>query len=210
MNFDKAMAPPPARLSSGDRREQILEAASIVFAERGYAGGTTDAVAKEAGISQAYVVRMFGSKEQLFVEVARRASDRVIVGFRAAIADFDGSESEDDKQAILGSVYSELVADRGILLVLMHLFTLGHDPVFGPISRSCFLDIYRIIRDEAGLPPEVSTEFVARGMLMNVILAMRMPDVLEDEPDAVEMLTCCAGATTERLMEQLESTEGHS
>lgn len=205
MNIQKATETPPTRLSSGDRREQILEAASVVFAERGYAGGTTDAVAKQAGISQAYVVRMFGSKEQLFVEVAKRAADRVAEGFQDAIAKFDGNETADDKQSILGEVYSELVADRGILLVLMHLFNLGHDQVFGPISRQCFLDIYRIARDDAGLGPMVATEFVARGMLMNAILAMRLPDVLDDEPDAAELLQCCAGSVTDELLEKYET-----
>jgi TetR/AcrR family transcriptional regulator len=205
MNAEKSFEAATARLSSEDRREQILEAASVVFAERGYAGGTTDAVAKRAGISQAYVVRMFGSKEQLFVEVATRASERVAAGFRASIAGFDGTETDLDKQSILGQVYSDLVADRGILLVLMHLFTLGHDPTFGPISRTCFLNIYRIARDEAGLGPAVATEFVARGMLMNTILAMRIPDVLEDEPDAVELLQNCAGATTGSLIQSYEA-----
>lgn len=209
MNIIKAAPAPPARLSSEDRREQIMEAASVVFAERGYAGGTTDAVAKQAGISQAYVVRMFGSKEQLFVEVARRAADRVAEGFRDAIAEFDGAETADDKQEILGEVYSKLVADRGILLVLMHLFNLGHDPVFGPISRQCFLGIYRIVRDDAGLGPMIATEFMARGMLMNTILAMRLPEVLEDEPDAAELVQCCAGSVTDELLEKYGLHEAH-
>ncbi|GMA35913.1 helix-turn-helix domain-containing protein [Demequina litorisediminis] len=69
------------RLSADDRREQILAAASVVFGERGYAGGTTDAIAREAGISQAYVVRMFGSKERLFRATAERAALKVREAF---------------------------------------------------------------------------------------------------------------------------------
>jgi len=207
MNTSESTRSAPARLSSEDRREQILEAASVVFGQHGYVGGTTDAVAKRAGISQAYVVRMFGSKEQLFVEVARRAGDRVAVGFREAIADFDGTVTLEDKQEILGEVYSILVADRGILLVLMHLFTLGHDPVFGPISRECFLAIYRIVRDEAGMEPSAATAFMARGMLMNTILAMQLPEVLDTQPDAVELLENCAGEMKGSLLKNLEAQE---
>ncbi|WP_430867903.1 TetR/AcrR family transcriptional regulator [Demequina aurantiaca] len=205
MNSENTSPVASARLSGEDRREQILQAASVVFAERGYAGGTTDAVAKRAGISQAYVVRMFGSKEQLFVEVANRAGDRVAVGFRGAIAGFDGTETPQEKEEILGEVYSDMVADRGILLVLMHFFTLGHDPTFGPISRRCFLDIYRIARDEAGLGAATATEFMARGMLMNTILALRIPDVIHTEPDAVELLENCAGPTKGSLLKRLEA-----
>ena len=44
---------PGQRLPAAERREQMLNAASIVFGERGYTGATTDAVAKAAGVSQA-------------------------------------------------------------------------------------------------------------------------------------------------------------
>ncbi|MBN9195873.1 MAG: TetR/AcrR family transcriptional regulator, partial [Microbacterium sp.] len=65
-------APAPAsetsrRLSSDERREQIVRAAIAVFGARGYVGATTDEVAKAAGVSQPYVVRLFGSKESLFL-----------------------------------------------------------------------------------------------------------------------------------------------
>lgn len=65
----------------------MLEAASLVFGERGYEGTTTDAVARAAGVSQAYIVRMFGSKQALFTEVAQRALARIEEAFRAAAAD---------------------------------------------------------------------------------------------------------------------------
>ena len=48
---------PGQRLPAAERREQMLNAARIVFGERGYTGATTDAVAKAAGVSQAYIVR---------------------------------------------------------------------------------------------------------------------------------------------------------
>lgn len=204
MNSQESPEVAPLRLSGEDRREQILEAATVVFAERGYVGGTTDAVAKQAAISQAYVVRMFGSKERLFVEVARRAAERVTHGFRGEIATFDGTESYEEKKERLGSVYAALVADRGILLVLMHLFSLGHDATFGPTSRRCFLDIYRMTRDEAGMTPEQTSAFMAQGMLMNTILAMRLPDIVNEDPDALELVINCGGTNTAGILEGFE------
>lgn len=182
-----------SRLSSEDRREQILAAASIVFGERGYAGGTTDAVAREAGISQAYVVRMFGSKENLFRETAQRASSRVQEAFREEIAQFAPDESMDSRRYRLSIAYSSIVADRGQLLTLLHLFSLGHDESFGPLARECFLTVYQITRDEAGFSAEEATEFFAQGMLMTVLLAMRMPDAMDDKV-AQELMTCSFGA----------------
>lgn len=194
-----------SRLTSEDRREQILTAASAVFGERGYAGGTTDAVARAAGISQAYVVRMFGSKEELFAAVGKRAGERVAAGFREAIAGFGGSETPLEKQAALGAAYADLVADRGMLLSLLHFFMQGHDATLGPIARACFLDIYRIVRDEAGLTPQETNDFFARGMLMNTLLAMHMPEFGGADPDAMELMSCNFG---DKCFEITESARG--
>ena len=181
---------PRRRIPAAERRESILAAASIVFGERGYAGATTDQIATAAGISQAYVVRTFGSKENLFIEVARRAVGRIETAFRAAIA-------ADDRpvQERLGTAYVDLIADRGTLLSLLHIFSLGHDPAIGPVGRAGFMDIYRLVRDEAGLSAEDAGHFLAEGMLINTVLALQLHD--STDPDAIELVTeACGGDLT--------------
>src|SRR4051812_8152560 len=84
---------PATRMKSSERRELILAAAAEVFGERGYVGATTDAVAKAAGVSQPYVVRMFGTKAALFRAVLERSLDRLIDEFRGEIAE-QGAGSE--------------------------------------------------------------------------------------------------------------------
>lgn len=180
----------PVRLTTDQRRESILEAATVVFGERGYSGATTDAIANAAGISQAYVVRLFGSKEELFVAAGRRAVERIIQAFRQAIATFAPDEPLEEKRRAMGIVYSNLIADRGLLLTLMHFYSLGHDPVFGPLARENYLRAYRVVRDEAGIPAREATEFFARGMLINALMALRMPDIGLDNDDARELLCC--------------------
>ncbi len=187
------------RLTAEERRDQILNAASVVFGERGYVGGTTDAIAKQAGVSQAYVVRMFGGKENLFRETAERAAARVVATFRSVIADFTGNEDFHDKDMALAKAYAQLVADRGLLLTMLHLFSLGHDATFGPIARECFLRAYRVIRDEAGMTAHEASTFFAHGMLCTVLLAMRMPDEATN-PDAMELMTCSFGDTVTDLI----------
>ncbi|PZF79297.1 TetR/AcrR family transcriptional regulator [Jiangella anatolica] len=183
------------RLPAAERRESILAAATVVFGERGYAGATTDQIAIAAGISQAYVVRTFGSKETLFVEVARRAVGRIEAAFRAAIAADDGRPVAQR----LGAAYIDLVADRGILLSLLHLFSLGSDTAIGRTGREGFLTIYRLVRDEAGLAPDEASHFLAEGMLINTVLALRLQDA--DEPDAVELVTHACGGDLRKFRE---------
>jgi len=59
------------RMPANERKALMLEAAVRVFARVGYAAATTDSIAREASVSQAYVVRFFRSKETLFEEAAR-------------------------------------------------------------------------------------------------------------------------------------------
>ena len=64
-------------MNADERREQVLDAATRAFARTGYAGTSTDVVAREAGVSQPYVVRMFGTKRDLFLAVFERSTHRI-------------------------------------------------------------------------------------------------------------------------------------
>lgn len=54
--------------------DRILEAAYNCFSRKGYLGSTTREIAREAGISEVTLFRIFGSKKELFREVLIRYS----------------------------------------------------------------------------------------------------------------------------------------
>jgi TetR/AcrR family transcriptional regulator len=184
---DRPQAGPQTRMAAGERRELVLAAAAGVFGERGYVGATTDAVAKASGVSQPYVVRMFGTKAALFQAVLDRSLDRLIAAFRDEIA--QNAEGPDDLHMRIGRRYIELLADRGLLLSLMQAFMLGADPEIGPTARSGFLRVYRLLRDEAKFSPEQATEFLSGGMMINTLVGLRMGADFDTDPDVHEMLT---------------------
>lgn len=72
----------PKRLNRQQRRartrEEILDAASTVFAQRGYHGASLDEVADAAGYTKGAVYSNFDSKEDLFLEVADRHMSELI------------------------------------------------------------------------------------------------------------------------------------
>lgn len=172
------------RIPAGERRQQILEAAVEVFGRYGFAAATTDRVAKAAGISQPYVVRLFGTKEQLFIETLGHTLARLLRTFRAALAD-PGAESA---EARLGAAYVELVGDRGVLLTLLHGFMMGSDPAIGPVARGGFLEVYRMLRQEAGFSPEQTRSFLAEGMLINTLIGLDVRP--SDDAATAELLAC--------------------
>ncbi len=167
-----------------DRRELILAAATRVFGDYGYVGATTSQVAQAAGVSQPYVVRMFGTKETLFIEVLRRALDRLLQTFRAVLAE----ESDVPLARRLGLSYVNLVSEPGLLLSLMHGFVLGSDPVVGTAARCGFMEVYAFLRDEAGFGPDEVQSFLAGGMMVNTMVGLRMTDDYDSNPAVRELL----------------------
>lgn len=179
------------RIAPGARRESILAAASRVFGERGYFGATTDQIAQAAGISQPYVVRMFGGKEALFLAVLARALDTLTRAFQDAIADSEAAgEGNEELHVRLTQTYADLIQDRGLLLCLMHAFTMGHDPVIGQTARDGFLEVYRLMRGRAHMTQEEARDFLAGGMLFNTLIALRLIDEYGRDETATELITC--------------------
>jgi AcrR family transcriptional regulator len=58
-----------SRLSGEERRESILRAVGAVFAEHGFRGTTTKALAEAAGVSEALLFKHFPNKEALYAAV---------------------------------------------------------------------------------------------------------------------------------------------
>jgi AcrR family transcriptional regulator len=81
-----------------DRREQILVAATKLFAEHGFADTDTQRLADELGVGKGTLYRYFPSKRELFLA----ATDR---GMRMLVAAIDDSIAEiDDPPARIGQV----------------------------------------------------------------------------------------------------------
>jgi AcrR family transcriptional regulator len=169
------------------RHGLVITAATQVFGERGYHGTTTDAVARASGVSQPYIVRMFGTKEALFLAVFDHAIERLIATFRDTIPPSGTSADPGETWSRLAIAYAVLVKDHGLLLTLMHGFLLGADPVIGVRAREGFLRVTNVLRDEAGLTGEPLHQFLADGMLLNTLAGMRLT-ALDDAPLARDLL----------------------
>ncbi len=62
----------PARFTGADRREQILDVATGLFARQGFQGTTTKEIAAHAGVTEALIFRHFPSKDHLYWAVIQR------------------------------------------------------------------------------------------------------------------------------------------
>jgi AcrR family transcriptional regulator len=175
------------RLSSEERREQIVRAALAVFGARGYVGTTTDEVAKAAGVSQPYVVRLFGSKESLFLAALEEALRLLLDAFQEAV---DDTASDKPVAKRIGTAYVRLLEVRGLHQTLSHAFLLGSHPVIGRRARDGFAQVWAFIRD-AGFSADDARDFLAEGMLINTMIGLRLVDDYDRDPRITELFETC-------------------
>ena len=90
------------------RREQIIGAATAVFAEYGYAGGSVRTIADRIGVSPASLLQHFGSKEGLLMAVLEDWDRRTV---EAQLTDVTGL----DYFRRLPEVMAANVSNRGLL-----------------------------------------------------------------------------------------------
>ena len=181
-----------SRMSAEERRELVLAAATRAFARSGYAGTSTDAVAREAGVSQPYVVRIFGTKLDLFLEVLERSVTRIRTAFEAVLAEGPFDPESDQDWGRMGLAYSQLVNDRDLLQVMMHGFSAGGVDEIAAAARRCMGDVFATIK-RTGCDDDRARDFVAHGMLLNVMLSMRAPEHLHPGEPLTALTTCAFG-----------------
>jgi AcrR family transcriptional regulator len=166
-------APAKTRKSAEERREDILEIAIRQFGEGGYRGTSTEAIAREAGISQPYLFRLFRTKRELFLACADRACDRVRQVFRRVAAEAPAGE----RLERMGKAYvEELLPERHEILMLMQSYVAGGaEPEIQAHVRESYLGLVREVAELAGVPPAETFGFFAHGMLLNVIASLDIP-----------------------------------
>ena len=74
------------RLKAPQRREQLIEVATKLFAKRGYEATTTAAIAEAAGVTEPILYRHFKSKQELFVAIVREMSEQTMDHWHGLIA----------------------------------------------------------------------------------------------------------------------------
>jgi AcrR family transcriptional regulator len=174
------------RLSAAERRNDVLDAALVEFAEGGFEGTSTEDIAKRAGISQPYLFRLFGTKKDLYIaSVGRCYRDTLELFQRAA----EGLRGEEALRAI-GSAYMEqLETNRTWLRAQMQGYAASEDPDIRRVVREGFGDLVAYVRRVSGADWPQIWQFFATGMLLNVLSSMQVTD--DPEPWMSDLLTGC-------------------
>jgi AcrR family transcriptional regulator len=164
------------RMSGPERRSQVLEIAAPEFADRGLHGASIEAIAHQAGITQAYVFRMFGTKKALFLELVGAAFDRFSDGMAQAAQGTGGLEA----LALMGERYYQSLTGRTTLLLQLQGLAACGDREVRELVRARMGRMWDTVADTTGLDPVTVKSFLAFGMLLNNVAALDVDGL--DEP----------------------------
>lgn len=165
------------RKSAEERRAEIVAAAVERFAAEGYVAASTEAIARDAGISQPYLFRLFGTKKELFLACHDRCMERISETFRAAAR----GSGQEERLTAMGKAYMDLLADRRLLLFQMQSYAASADPDIQAHVRRHYGDLVKEVTRLSGAGPHEVWTFFAHGMLLNVIASLDLASVAGED-----------------------------
>jgi AcrR family transcriptional regulator len=95
----RARRPGRVRMTSADRREQLIDVSRSLFASRGFEGTSVEEIAARAQVSKPVVYEHFGGKEGLYAVVVDREVRTLLDGIRGSLT--SGRQRELIEQAAM-------------------------------------------------------------------------------------------------------------
>jgi AcrR family transcriptional regulator len=161
------------RISSEERRDQLVDAAVTEFAANGFHATSTTAIAKRAGISQPYVYALFPNKHELFLAANLRVVDRIRTAFADAAR---GLSTPEERLEAMGHAYMELLENREEIMFQHQANAAAGDPALREPVRREFMRLVDDVGRLSGAPAEDVWMFMAKGMMLNVVAALDLPE----------------------------------
>ena len=139
----------------------------------GYAGTSTEAIARRSGVSQPYLFQLFGTKKDLFIAAIRHGFGRTITAFETAgrAASLEDPSTEHVLDA-MGQAYCVLLQDRELLLCQLQAYAACSDVDIRRAVGEEWTRMYRLVRDLSGASEHELEHWLGKGMLMNTAAAI--------------------------------------
>lgn len=176
-----ALAPPlPEPMATpvaGDgRRDEILDAAARLFADRGYPGTGVDDIGAAVGITGPSVYKHFPSKDAILVAIGRRSALRLEAGaMAAALVTSDPAELLD---LLVDSYVRAITSSPDLLVALTSGYALAENPEAADLLASQrqyvarWIELLKAARPELSAPVATLTVHAALAVVND---AVRMP-----------------------------------
>jgi AcrR family transcriptional regulator len=151
----EAVSGRPTRLPRDQRRIQLLDAASEVFASKGYHAAAMDDIADAAGVSKPVLYQHFPSKLDLYLALLDQSCDRLVEVVEEALASTD--DNADRVIATVAAFYEFVSSESGEFRFVFESDLTGEGPVQQRLSRvndEISDAIADVIAEDTSLPPQ--------------------------------------------------------
>ena len=128
-----------------DRREQILEAAMHVFAQKGYARATTKDIASAAGITPGLIYHYFENKEALLKTIIEARSP--VQDVRSLPAQIRELPLEAMLQTLVERMLGIAESERFVQLIRLFLPEVIQNPEIAPLGLATFQEEVVFLKD---------------------------------------------------------------
>ncbi|PSK98231.1 TetR family transcriptional regulator [Haloactinopolyspora alba] len=162
----------------------MIDSAVHVFARSGLSGTTVADVADHAGISPAYVFKLFSGKTPLFVAALEHCYARILDVLEAA-ASRSPDATPADVLDRLGAAYADLIADRDVLMLQVHAQAAVDDPAIAETVRAGIARITDLAAARSRAGDTEVQRFMAYGQLCHLLTAVDAFTI--DEPWATTL-----------------------
>jgi AcrR family transcriptional regulator len=169
------------RHTADERRVDVLGAAVIEFATHGLHGSSTEAIAKRAGISQPYVLRLFGTKKALFLAAVAQVTENIMTAWRTSIVGMAEATPEERLRA-MGEQYQGFVGEVNALRLVLQSFSSAEDPDIRAASHHSLKMMFEWVQQATGAPLPAIQQFFAYGMMLTVAASIRALEEADVEP----------------------------
>ena len=171
------------RLSAEERREMVLEAAIIEFGKHGLHGASTIAIAKEVGVSEPYLYRLFKTKKELFIASAERAFAKVNQSLVEA-----ATAHPEDKFGAMARAFDDFLEQRHELLFSIQIIASSADSEVQQTAQRLIREHYFLLVKLTGADPLSIQHFMARGWQLVLFTAIDLPALAEKEAWVKDLL----------------------
>lgn len=164
------------RSTADAQRTRIIAAAVEVFARSGYQSTPVADVAAAAGVSPAYVFRLFEGKLGLFIAAVGDCYERVATALADGAEAAAGTDASGKLDAMTAA-YVGLISDRALIALQVHAQSACDVPEVREAVRRGIATIVRVVSRESGADDAAVQRFIAYGQLCHLVVQAGLTDV---------------------------------
>ena len=153
------------RLPADQRRQQLLDVAREVFAERGFHATAMDDIAEAAGVTKPVLYQHFPSKRSLYIELLTDTGDQLLHALTTATQHVETGRARVESGFL---AYFRFVAEQRAGFRLLFSASIGTDPEFARVVDNVVQQAAEIISALIEIPASEAH----RRVLANALVGM--------------------------------------